>query len=604
MRAFLVLALALVPAARARADAAADALALARTMVSTHRSEQHAARFAVAFPPPGATPVTGEARIEARSGRYAVEDASWSLVLDAAGARLSLVARTHIPTFAARAARKRDSFRLEEVAVPIERARTVLLALELLAQARETPLGEEGAALGPDAPDLDESASSEEAWPRLALALGDEKGTRHALRHGAFAELARLVLAELGKERGLAPPLERDAALRRLVPQLAGASDAASRAAFILGDEAFPEAWPKLAALDFEEARDARAKIAALAGEEGRARLLALQARSASWDVRKWARERLGGTEWIAFVLANKDAPGEALEEAIAAVTSTDDAERLAPFAEDPRPSVRVEAAAALLRLTGMPRGRQLLEKAALDASLPEDVRETAIGRLAALVGPEGLAPTLGSIVSDPTAPPGVRAEAARHLDEAEATAAEPALAQALDGEIVNPGKDEPGHDLRVALVAALATMATKDALAEGNPASPTKREVALESLGRAASADPDDEVRALAIHAAGALGSKLAETIVKEADEVEGKRDPLAPRSHHATRLELDARSKDEGTRLLAIADAACEAPVRSVLERLVRAAREPRARAVLEGRLRARGEEGEAALEAIERR
>ncbi len=110
--------------------------------------------------------------------------------------------------------------------------------------------------------------------------------------------------------------------------------------------------------------------------------------------------------------------------------------------------------------------------------------------------------------------------------------------------------------------------------------------------------------MRALAIHAAGALGSKVADAIVRAADDAEGKRDPLAPRSHHATRLELDARSKDEGTRLVAIADSACEAPVRSALERLVRAAREPRARAVLVERLRARGEEGEAALEAIDRR
>lgn len=567
-------------------------------MVAAHRSEEHAARFAVAFPPPGTGPATGEVRIEARSGRYAVEEACWSLVLDPSGARLSLVARTHIPTFAARAARRRDSFRLEEATVPIERARTVLLALELLAQARETPLGGEGAPLGLDAPDLDEPGSSEEGWPRLALALGDEKGTRHALRRGAFAELARLVLAELGRERGLAPPLERDAALRRLVPLLAGTQDAASRAAFVLGDEAFPEAWARLAALDFEEARDAREKIAALAGKDGRARLLALQARSSSWDVRSWARERLGGSDWIAFVLSNKNAPGEALEEAIAAVASTDDVERVAPFTEDPRPSVRVEAAAALLRLTGMPRGRQLLERAALDASLPEDTRETAIARLGALVAPTDLAEALASIVSDPGAPPSVRAEAARHLDQAEATAAGAALAQALDGEIVNPGKDEPGHDLRMALVAALATVATKDALAEG------KRELALTALGHAASADPDDEVRALAIHAAGALCSKLADAIVKAADDAEGQRDPLAPRSHHATRLELDARSKDEGTRLVAIADAACEAPVRSALERLVRAAREPRARSVLVERLRARGDEGEAALEAIDRR
>jgi hypothetical protein len=378
------------------------------------------------------------------------------------------------------------------------------------------------------------------------------------------------------------------------VPALVSGADAAARAAFILGDAAFPEAWPRLAVLEGEEARDAREKIAALAGKDGRTRLLALQARSASWDVRRWARERLGGTEWIAVILAHDDAPREALEEAIAAVSSAEDAERVARFVDDPRPSLRIEAAAALLRLTGIAHGREMLERAALDAAIPDDARETAIARLAALVPRAELAAALAPIVVDAAAPPSVRAEAARALDQAEATNAAGALVQALDGEVQHPAAGEPEHDLKLALVAALATFATRDA-EEGT---------ALEALGRAAAGDPDDAVRALAIHAAGALDSRRAGEIVKTADEVEGGRDPVSPRARHAALLEVEARSPKDGARLVAIADAACEAPVRSALERLVRAARDPEARAIVVGRLRARGDEGEPVLEVLEGR
>jgi hypothetical protein len=601
MRAGLLLVL-LLAVGEARADVAQDALALARATADAHRSEEHKARMTVAFPAPGAVPGRGEARLEARSGRYALEQTGYVLVLEPEGARLSLVSWTHIPVFAARAARKRDPSRLLEARVPVARARTVLLALELLAAAHEKPKDE--TALDPLDPRYDEpEATREYLWPRLAVTLDG----RHAPRRGEFAELARYLLEDLGKEQGLAPPLERDAALRRLLPAFKGGGDGAARAAFVLGDAAFPEAYPALAALGTEEARDACEKIAALAAPDARPRLLELSTRSASWDVRAWARERLASprgsavlpsSDWRAALLAAKAAPEDALVEAIAAVDSADALDRLSELSRDARPLVQVEAAGALLRLVGDPRARATLVQVAASASAPTEARETAVARLSAALRPGDLAEALAPILADPGAPASVRSEAVRGLDQSEAVGAEGALAQALDLELTRRPTDDASHDLRLALVAALSTIAAKTSILDA------KDEVALEGLGHAAQLDPDDEVRAVAIHAAGALASEEAGKIVKTAAEAEGSREPASPRARHAAELEAAARADDEMVRLLAIADAACEAPVRSALERLVRAARAPRARAVLEERLRARGEEGEAALEVLERR
>lgn len=597
----LLLLLAAAPARAARADAREDALALARSVVEKHRSESHRGRFEVVLPEPKAAPEKGSARLEARSGRYAIEERGYALVLDATGARLTVIARTHIPVFAARASHKRDTGQLLEASVPIARARVALLALELIAGAREK--AKDGARPDPLDPRLDQpEASGEEDWPRLAV-TGDG---RRASRRGAFAELARRLLDDLAAEMGLSDPLDRDAALGRLVAALAGSPDEAARAAFILGDAAFLGAWPALSKLSFEEARDAREKIAARSAKDARGALLALSTGASSWDVRCWARERLPGREWIAALLASKDASEDALVEALSAVEARDDAsgERTAPFMEDARPSVRAEAAATVLRLTGATRARDILVTLAASSAVPEDVRETAVARLGASLTPTELGTALSPIVTDPDAPPPVRAQAARSLDQGEAVSATPALVRALEGELArswgaDARADDASHDLRRALVAALSTVAVK-ARSMGSPG-----EEALRTLGRAAVTAREDDVRALAIHAAGALPGETADKIVEAAALTESKREPPARLSRRAAELETAARAKGEdGPRLVAFADSVCEAPVRSTLERLAVAARSPAARAVLVDRLKARGADGEVGLQVLERR
>jgi len=599
VRASLGLVLVLALAGVARADGRGDAVSLARSTVEKHRSEGHKARFLVQLPEPGEEPRRGSARLEARSGRYAIEERGYSLVLDESGARLTVCARTHIPTFAARAAGRRDSASLLEARLPSARARVALLALEVLANGRETPRDEPSA--GPLDPRLDlPEPGGDEEGPRLSveLAPGGRESARRTSRRGAFAELARRLLDDLGAESGLSDPEDRDDALRRLLPALKGAESA--RAAFILGDAAFPEAWPRLQGLEFEEARDAREKIAARWAKDARARLVALSTRSPSWDVRRWARERLAPAEWTRALLEASDAPEDALIEALAALDVRDDglSEKISKLADDPRPLVRVEAAAALARLTRSPRAKQVLAAVSSSKDVPAEARETAIARLGAVVAPSELGPLLAPIVTDPDAPASVRAQAARALDQAEAVSAAEPLAHALEKDLERAPSDEAAHDLRLALVAALSTVAAKAALL-GSP-SPE----AVRALGAAALVDTDEEdVRALAIHAAGALAGADADRIVAKAAESEAARDPPARLARRAADLETAARSKDEAARLLAVADSACEAPLRSTLDRLAKAARSSGdARTLLIERLRSRGADGELGLRVVE--
>src|SRR5207237_915017 len=84
-------------------------------------------------------------------------------------------------------------------------------------------------------------------------------------------------------------------------------------------------------------------------------------------------------------------------------------------------------------------------------------------------------------------------------------------------------------------------------------------------------------------IHAVGALADPAVGKIIEMAAESEAHRLATSRLALHATDLELAARSKDVAARLEAIADAVCEAPVRSTIERLATAARDPAARAAL---------------------
>ena len=131
-----------------------------------------------------------------------------------------------------------------------------------------------------------------------------------------------------------------------------------------------------------------------------------------------------------------------------------------------------------------------------------------------------------------------------------------------------------------------------------------TEPEDAVRALARAAQTAPEDDVRALAIHGAGALEGPAAEKLVKAAAENEGRREPPARRARRAAEVELEARSADAGARLVAIADAVCEAPVRSTLERLGKAARAPAARAALLARLRDRSPEGDVGVQFLDKR
>jgi hypothetical protein len=577
----LVLALVLGLALEARADTRSDALALARDLVEKHRTSEHRDRFLVSFPEAGAPPERGVARLEARTGRYEREETGITLTLAPEGARLVLVSRTHVPTFVARAAGKRDSGRLLECRVPVARARAALLALELLAGAHEKS---RQASADPLDPHLDvPEATSDGEWPRLLIDVGGRAGARR----GAFADLGRLLLEDLGKELGLAPPLERDAALRRLVPALDEGGDSSARAAFILGDAAFAEAWARLT-LDTDEARDARAKIRARCAKDARASLLEASTRSPSWDVRAWARERLDRSAWIDAILAAKDAAEDPLVEALRALPrGTKADERATALLDDARPLVRIEAAAALLGAVA--RARDVLVAAARDPALAAEARETAIARLAASLGPDEVEPELAPVVTDASAPPSVRAEAARALDGTGSAVS--ALAQALEGELVREdASDEARRDLRLALIASLAGAdpAAKNAEARG-------------ALSHAALASADEDVRRLAIHAVGSL--EEGEQTVATALENESARQPASPGARRAAELETVARSKDEPARLDAIADAACEAPLRVTLARLARAARDPHARALLRKRLVERGELGEVGLEVLDK-
>jgi hypothetical protein len=589
----IALAFATVLAATARADEGQDGLALARKTVEAHRSDAHRDRFEVAYPEPRPAPRRGSARVEARSGRYVLEDTGLTLTLEGGEARLVRVSRAHVPIFAARAAGKRDEARLLEARVPAARARTALVALAVLATAQLVPKGAAGA----------EEDPSEEAGTKLVLDLDGRLGERT----GPFADLGRTLLEELGKESGLGPPLDADAALRRLASDLSRGEPAASRAAFVLGDAGFLAALPALAALEGEDARDARAKIAALADKAPRERLLELSTGSGSWDVRAWARERLeldpkGRADWIAAALAPKT-PEDALVEALRAASPVP-RETGEALLDDPRPAVRVEAAGALLRAKlATERARDVLLAVVDDPRVAGDARENAIARLASALSPAELAAALGPLLGARAVPASVRAQAARALDQAEASGAAAALAAALEVELgrapprdSGSGAEDPAaRDLRIALVAALATLASKAAGADADSAEP-----AFHALVEAAAGDPDDEIRALAIHGVASLPGKSGEQAARAALAAERSRKQPSEQAQRAAEIEVEARGGD----LRSIADAVCDAPLRGTFERLVRAAREPGAKATLVEELKARGPAGEAGLEAIAHR
>jgi hypothetical protein len=592
--------------APARADDLGDAAALARKVVEAHRSDAHRARYEVVFPDAAALPRRGSVRIEARGGRFAALESGFTLEVTESDARLVLAQWTHVPVFASRASGKRDEASLLEATLTASEGRVALVACALLAGARERPKGTPEGPGDPKAPDLGPSAESDDAWPKLAL---DVDG-RLARRRGPYAELARRVLEEVGGR--LAPPLDPLAAARGLARDLDD-PDAAPRAAYLLGEMGAFEALPSLAKLGFEEARDAVRKLAALAAPRPTAALLELSARAESWDVRAWARARLEalpetrGAWPRELILAKTDAQEDALVEGLRALEAPETDElrgRVVRLLDDGRAFVRVAAAAALLRWDDFPRAREVLVATARDPKAPVEAREEAIERAASVLVPSELARALSPVLAAPDAPTEVRAQVARAFDQSEDIAAAATLASVLEAEVdrarASSSSATPTRDLRVALTQALATVASVASDAHGEEVDDVATALAL-----SATLEPDEELRALAIHATGALPGDRGVERVKAVLEREEKLDAPSRLALRAAEIELAAaKGEDERDRLEAIADAACEAPLRSTLDRLARAARDPRARAFLLERLRARGPLGEAGIETLERR
>lgn len=605
-----LLALAWLPAP-ARAGELEDALALARKVSEAHRSDEHRARYELLFPEARTIPRAGSVRVESRSGQFALEQSGAWLEVGDAGARVTLSSWTHVPTFAARAASKRDEGRLLEATLSPAAGRVALVACALLAGVRERP---RGTVEGPgDAKDPDLSIGSDverDDWPRLAL---DVDG-RRAKRRGPYAELARRILEEVARGAGLARPADLLAAARRLEPDLADA-DAAPRAAFLLGELGCASARGALAQLTFAEARDAAAKLAVLSAQDPQPALLDASA-TGSWDVRSWARERLEADaatrgQWSWAVLEHEPAArtsDEAVVEALRALPPPPTEPRRARvfhLLDDARASVRIEAASALLRWDDLPRAREVLVAAARDEKTDPDAREDAVARLASILAPGDLLHALAPVLVSPDASLEVRAQVARALDRSANVAAAPALADTLESEVSRAASPRAGspdaaatRDLRVALVQALASIASVT-----TQGSAEALEAAAPALATAAAVDPDDDLRALAIHAVGCLAGEGGGHAPKSYLDAEKARPTLAPAALRAAELEVAvaASTSNELDRLEAIADAACEAPLRSTLARLVRAARDARARTFVVARLRARGPAGQPALEAL---